>query len=44
MDSSMFDRMISGLLVIGAIAGVALCGLALLSVWLFYHVSIHWIA
>jgi hypothetical protein len=43
MDGRMFDGMISALLIIGALAGVALCGVLWLLYWLFSHLSIAWV-
>lgn len=39
----MFDGMLAGLLIIGAILGVALCGLVWLAYWLWCHIDIVWV-
>jgi len=44
MDGHMFDGLISGLLIIGAGIGIALCAAAWLIYWLCSHISISWVS
>lgn len=44
MGPGMFDGLVTGLLVMGAAIGIAMCGIVWFAIWLFSHVSIHWIA
>lgn len=43
MGPGMFDGMITALIVVGAVIGVALCGLGALIYWLCTHISISWV-
>jgi hypothetical protein len=40
---SAFDGLIQGLILIGVIVGVALCGLTWLLIWIFSHLTIGWV-
>lgn len=40
MGPGMFDDLVSGLIVLGIVIGLAIAGLVLFCVWLFSHVDI----
>jgi hypothetical protein len=42
MGPGMFDGLITGMIVIGILIGIAFCGVVLFIWWLFQHLSISW--
>lgn len=43
MGPGMFDGLVSGLLIMGAVMGIALCALAWGLYWLCSHLSLSWV-
>ena len=39
----MFDGLVTGILIVGVLIGIALCGLAWLAWWVLSHLSVQWI-